>query len=245
LRLLAVTVEEGVMMCRIWSRFRLVAMAVPVTCAAVFCATGLAAQNTVAGRITFLEKPGEKTSDYANTIISLEPKAGTAAFAESRTNMAMNGRAFTPHVRVVTVGSTVDYPNQDPFSHNVFSNTPGAMFDLGAYDSGTRKSNQFRKAGAYPIYCNIHAKMAAYVVVVKTPWYAQAAADGRWRVANVPPGKYVLTAWHERAAPVVSEIDVPAAGLAMLETTLDARGYKEQPHKNKFGKDYANAGVVY
>ena len=157
----------------------------------------------------------------------------------------MSERTFTPHVRVVPVGSTVQYPNQDPFTHNVFSTTPGALFDLGAYASGTSKGYQFRKTGAYPTYCNIHAKMAAYVVVVNTPWYTQAAADGRWQVTNVPAGKYRLTIWHERAPQVTTDVDVPAGGLSGIETTLDARGYRVVAHKNKFGRDYTNAGVVY
>jgi plastocyanin len=245
LRVTTVAVEEEVVMRRIWPDLFALGMAGLGVCAALLGPGSLLAQSAVSGRVSLQEKPGEKTSDYANTVISLEPKAGTARTAVVRTQMAMNGRTFTPHVRVVTVGSTVEYPNQDPFTHNVFSTTPGALFDLGAYGSGRSKSNQFRKTGAYAIYCNIHAKMAAYVVVVNTPWFTQAAADGRWQVDRVPAGRYVLTVWHERAQPVVSEIDVPAAGLATLETTLDARGYKEVPHKNKFGRDYTNAGVIY
>ena len=208
-------------------------------------ATVASAQGTVAGRISIQEKAGAKSSDFASTVVYLEPKSGAAKANETKAQMAINGRNFAPRVRVVTVGSTVDYPNQDPFTHNVFSTTPGALFDLGAYGSGTSKSNKFAKAGAYPIYCNVHAKMTGYVVVVNTPWYAQAAADGRWEVARVPAGKYTLTVWHERASPVVSEIDVPAAGLTTLDTKLDASGYKEVAHKDKVGKDYSTHGVVY
>ena len=203
------------------------------------------AQGTVAGRISIQEKPGEKTADYANTVIYLEPKGAAARTAEAKAQMTINGRNFAPRVRVVTVGSTVEFPNQDPFTHNVFSTTPGALFDLGSYGSGTSKSTQFKKAGAFPIYCNVHAKMTGYVVVVGTPWHTLAAADGRWELAKVPAGKYTLTAWHERATPVTADIDVPAAGLATLETKLDASGFKEVAHKDKLGKDYSTHGVVY
>lgn len=203
------------------------------------------AQGTVSGRISILEKAGEKTVDFANTVIYLEPKGGAARAAETKTQMAINGRNFAPRVRVVTVGSSVEYPNQDPFTHNVFSTTPGALFDLGSYGSGTTKSNRFAKAGAYPVYCNVHAKMTGYVVVVNTPWFTQAAADGRWELAKVPAGKYTMTVWHERASPVVTDIDVPAAGLATLDAKLDASGYKEVAHKDKLGKDYSTHGVVY
>ncbi len=201
------------------------------------------AQGTVAGRISIQEKAGEKTSDFGNTVIYLEPKVGAAKVTESKIQMAINGRNFAPRVRVIPVGSTIDFPNQDPFSHNVFSTTAGALFDLQSYGSGVSKSNQFKKTGAFAIYCNVHAKMTGHVVVVSTPWFTQAGNDGRWEIVKVPAGKYAMTVWHERAKPVTTEIDVPIAGLAALESKLDASGFKDAPHLNKFGKAYA--GVVY
>lgn len=197
------------------------------------------------GRVAIQEKPGEKTTDFANTVIYLAPKGGTPRVAQSKAQMAINGRQFAPRVRVVTAGSSVEYPNQDPFSHNVFSTAAGAAFDLGIYGSGTSKTAQFRKPGAFPVYCNIHEKMTAYVVVVATPHYVQASADGRWSIAKVPAGKYELHVWHERSGEVVKELDVPATGLADVDQKLDASGYKQVAHKNKFGKDYAASGVRY
>lgn len=204
------------------------------------------AQGTVSGRISIQEKPGGKTTDYANTVIYLAPKAGAPRVAPLKAQMAINGRNFAPRVRVVTTGSTVNYPNQDPFTHNVFSTTVGALFDLGSYGNGKTRSAEFRKAGAYPVYCNVHAKMTGYVVVVGTPWFTQAANDGRWEIPRVPAGKYTLTVWHERApSAVTTDVDVPGAGLVSLETTLDASGYKDVAHKDKNGKDYATRGVIY
>jgi plastocyanin len=204
------------------------------------------AQGAVAGRVAIDEKPGEKTSDFANAVIYLEPKSGAAKAAPGKATMAIDGRNFAPRVRVVTPGSTVTFPNQDPFTHNVFSTTTGSTFDLGSYGKGTGKSQEFKKAGAIPVYCNVHAKMTAYIVVVNTPWYTQAGNDGRWEIDKVPAGKYTMTVWHERAAaPATVDIDVPAAGLASVDSKLDARGFKEVPHKDKLGKDYSTHGVVY
>ena len=211
----------------------------------VAAAAPVFAQGSVAGRVSIAEKAGEKTSDFGNTVIYLEPKAGTAHTTAGKSQMAINGRNFAPRVRVVTTGSTVDFPNQDPFTHNVFSTTEGAKFDLGSYGSGKSKANEFKKSGAYPVYCNVHAKMTAYVVVVSTPWYTQAGNDGRWEIAKVPAGKYTLTVWHERSTPSVTELEIPAAGLAALDSKLDASGYKEVAHKDKLGKDYSTHGVVY
>jgi plastocyanin len=219
---------------------------IAVVCGLLLSAPSLArAQGTVSGRIAIAEKPGETAKDLDNTVIYLAPKSGAARTAEMKARMAISGRQFSPRVRIVTIGSSIEYPNQDPFSHNVFSTAAGAAFDLGVYGSGTSKSAQFRKPGAFPVYCNIHEKMTAYVVVVNTPHFTQAAADGRWSIAKVPAGRYELHAWHERTAEVVKEIDVPAAGLADVDQKLDATGYKQLAHKDKFGKDYAAGGVRY
>ncbi len=206
----------------------------------------LAAQGTVAGRVAITERPGETTTDFASTVIYLVPKDSSAMRPRAaRQSLTMNGRAFVPHVRVVTPGSRVDFPNQDPFSHNIFSSTPGQVFDLGLYPAGKSKDATFRRAGAYPIYCNIHPRMTAFVVVSPSPWYAQAGNDGRWSISGVPAGEYTLTVWHERARTVEVPLVVTAAGNADLATTLDARGYRFAEHKNKFGREYDRSAIRY
>ncbi|MFI5244695.1 MAG: hypothetical protein ACHQQR_05670 [Gemmatimonadales bacterium] len=212
---------------------------------ALFLARPVIAQGAVSGRVAMLEKPGEATKDFDATVVYLLPKGAPARFAETKSQMAMNGRQFAPRVRVVTTGSTIEYVNQDPFSHNIFSTAPGAAFDLGTYSGGAAKSAQFKKAGAFPVYCNIHAQMTAFVVVVSTSHFTQAGADARWKITSVPAGKYELHVWHERAPEVTQELDVPASGIANVDVTLDARGFKQVAHKNKLGQDYTATGVRY
>lgn len=204
------------------------------------------AQGNISGQVTVQERAGETTTDLANTVIYLAPAGPTKVkVREAKEQMAMQGRQFTPRVRVVTVGSRIDFPNQDPFSHNIFSNAPGASFDLGLYGRGTSRSAEFRKAGAFPVYCNIHSRMTGFIVAVATPWHTQAGADGRYVLERVPPGKYELHAWHERAPEVVRELVVPDDGIAGLNLQLDARGFRFVAHKNKFGRDYQASGERY
>ena len=87
--------------------------------------------------------------------------------------------------------------------------------------------------------------MTAFVVVVSTSHYTQAGADARWKIASVPAGKWELHVWHERAPEVKQDLDVPAAGLANVDVSLDARGFKQVAHKDKLGKDYTATGVRY
>lgn len=201
------------------------------------------AQGTVSGRIVLTERPGESTTDIGNAVIYLvRTDTASPTTRPGRAVIAMNGRAFVPRVRVVTPGSRVEFPNQDPFSHNIFSTTPGAVFDLGLYPSGKSKDAPFRRPGVFPVYCNIHPRMTAFVVVAPTPYAVQAGNDGRWRIDGVPAGRYEVHAWHERAKAVQSEVLVSAGGIDGVELTLDARGFRFSQHKNKFGKEYDKTG---
>jgi plastocyanin len=207
----------------------------------------LAGQGAVGGQVTILERPGEKTEDLTNVVVFLEPAAGTRVrVTPASTTMALQGRQFTPRVRVVTEGSKISFPNQDPFNHNAFSKAPQGPFDTDSYGKGKTKDNVFKAPGVYPVYCNVHPRMTGFVIALNTPYFTQAGSDGRFAIDKVPAGKYTLHVWHDRVpGEQKTEITVPAAGLGGLKYELDARGYKYVQHKNKFGKDYENAGVVY
>ena len=203
----------------------------------------LLAQGSVSGRVSIQERPGEATTDFSSTVIYLVPQdSASVRTRPTRTAITMNGRAFVPRVRVVTPGSRVDFPNQDPFSHNIFSSSSGAMFDLGLYPAGKAKDALFRRPGAYAVYCNIHPRMTSFVVVAPSQWFAQSGNDGRWSIENVPAGNYTLHVWHERANATATPLVVLATGLQGIASPIDARGFRFAEHKNKFGKEYDKTG---
>jgi plastocyanin len=203
------------------------------------------AQGNVTGQLALIEGPAGERADLHSAVVYLEPQgralpAAMAAIPDELRSaaIAMTQREFVPHVRVVVRGGTVSFPNQDPFSHNVFSNAELAPFDLGLYRRGASRSAGFPRTGVYPVYCNIHSRMTSFVVAVPTPYVAYASGDGRFTIADVPDGAYLLHAWHERAGQVTREIVVPPAGLAVPRVVLDARAYVPAPHLNKFGLPY-------
>src|SRR5215469_4547137 len=104
--------------------------------------------------------------------------------------LRQKNKAFEPHLLVVTKGSTVDFPNFDPWFHNVFSLFNGKKFDLGLYEAGSTRAVHFDREGVSYVFCNIHPEMSAVVIVVSTPYYTRVAKDGEFAIAGVPPGHY-------------------------------------------------------
>jgi len=217
-----------------------------VVLAALACAPrGAHAQGEVSGQISLIERQGADRSDPSTAVVYLEARGrvepqGTPRPALRPTTIAMTGREFVPHVRTILAGASVAFPNQDPFSHNVFSNAEAGPFDLGLYRRGVSKAWTFARPGIYPVYCNIHSRMVSFVIAVPTSYVATVASDGRFMIPGVPAGTYVVHAWHEHAGgPVTREIVVPAGGLSGQHIVLDARAYVAAPHLNKFGLPYA------
>jgi plastocyanin len=162
----------------------------------------------------------------------------------ARLEIAISDKTFSPHVLVVPAGSTVAFPNHDPFDHNVFSVSDSNSFDLGLYGRGEGKTVTFKYPGLVRVFCNVHPKMVALVQVMATHHFTQAGADGAFTITGVEPGAYKLHVWHERApVEIMKDIVVGPDGVADIQVSLNARGFRWQPHKNKYGKDYpTNAG---
>jgi|SRR5689334_14342447 len=199
----------------------------------------------VAGRIVILEKDNKPSPDLSDAVLYLEaPATVTTAAKPVAVEIAITDKTYAPHVVVVPVGSTVRFPNHDPFNHNVFSVSEPNSFDLGLYGRGEAKSYTFVHPGLARIYCNVHPRMVAYVLVMENRYYAQPGNDGTFAIDNVPSGRYRLHVWHERIpSEVIKDVSPDGGGEAELQIALNARGYKWQAHRNKYGRNYpTNAG---
>jgi plastocyanin len=186
--------------------------------------------------VTIQEKKGS-TEDLADAVVYLQGAKTKPKLV--RATMTMRGKAFSPHVIVVPVGSTVDFPNEDPIFHNVFSLSPENRFDLDLYKRPKSGSWTFEHAGVTRVYCNIHPQMTAVVVVVDSPYFAKVGADGSFTLEGVPAGNYVLAAFHDRGGQGATPVVVTADGNTRAEVQLDARSFKKSSHLDKFGKDYS------
>jgi plastocyanin len=126
--------------------------------------------------------------------------------APLRAVMDQVNTAFVPDLLVVPVGSTVEFPNSDSVSHQIYSFSPAKRFQLPLYRGKPYPPVHFDQAGVVTLGCNIHDQMLAYLVVTDAPWFGRTAADGAWS-AEVPRGRYRVTLWHPRLRDTESDLE--------------------------------------
>jgi plastocyanin len=161
-----------------------------------------------------VSRPAPPGSQMKNVVVFVNDAPAPDALSAVRTEIVQKDEAFEPAVLAVTRGSTVDFPNSDPYFHNVFSLSRAATFDLGRYPRGSSRSRTFMRSGLVKVYCHLHSHMSASILVFDHDLFTIPEWDGTFKIANVPAGRYSLSAWHERigesARPVVVEPGRPA-----------------------------------
>jgi plastocyanin len=222
----------------------------------LFAAPSRAQDATVTARVELLAENTQPKKNRSNVVIwlnSLDPAASVRPVSRSESashpRLAQKDKRFEPHVVVVPVGTAVEFPNHDPFFHNVFSLFEGKRFDLGLYEAGSTRLVRFDRAGVSYIFCNIHPEMSAVVIALKTPYYATSDAAGRLSIPAVPPGRYAIQVWAEGASPdnlktLSREVTISDRehSLGIVRITEDT---PPTPHKNKYGRDYDMPGSDY
>jgi plastocyanin len=194
----------------------------------------------IVGHVDLIEKGGKKATDLSDVVVYVE--SAKVKGKPGREVVTMKSKTFSPHVLVISTGTVVEFPNEDPILHNVFS-VSGEGFDLGLYKRPKSGTRAFDKPGVYTLYCNIHPQMSAQIIVRDNPYFATAAKDGAFRIAGLPAGEYKVIAFHERSGegtPVA--VKLSATGESNVNLSLDAASYKRVQHKNKFGKEYGREG---
>jgi plastocyanin len=212
----------------------------------VTCNLSISAQDVTASGHIKLIGNRSKSSGF---VVWLSPMNGaipsiTGDKGRGRLRLIQRDKQFDPHLMVVPVGSAVEFPNLDPWFHNVFSLFEGKRFDLGLYEAGSSRTIRFDRAGISYVFCNIHPEMSAIVVAVPTPYYAISDRRGDVNIPNIPPGRYVLHLWQEDipakdtdALKRVVELSETSSSFGTIEIQQPASSHL--PHKDKYGQDYA------
>jgi plastocyanin len=171
----------------------------------------------------------------ANVLVYLT-KAPSGSMDLSKTNFVMDQRnlEFIPHVLPVLVGSTVQFPNNDKVDHNIFSMSRTKKFNLGSYKPGDSKAVLFEKPGIVELRCDVHAEMAAYILVMKNPYFAVTDINGHFEIldssyfkqaglegaTDLLPGKYSIKTWHEKLKTQKKAIVVAENGEVTIQLGL-------------------------
>jgi plastocyanin len=207
---------------------------------------------TLTARVELVPTPGEKKSDNrlhssAGVVVWLSPLGPDPVAAELKSSdspirLVQKNKSFEPHLLVVPVGAVVEFPNHDPFFHNVFSLFEGKRFDLGLYEAGTTRNVRFDRKGISYIFCNIHPEMSAVIISLDTPYYGISNQQGEIVIPGVPAGRYQMHVFAEAALPdvlkalsrdvTVSENNSTLGLLRVPELSMVAK------HKNLYGQDY-------
>lgn len=168
-----------------------------------------------------VERPAPRTgSELSNVIVFIQDGPKAATLPATRARILQENETFIPRVVAITRGSTVDFPNGDPFFHDVFSLSRSATFDLGSYPRGQTRSQQFRKAGLVKVYCHIHSHMSASIMVFDHTFFTIPKADGGFTIEDVPAGTHKVSAWHERIGENSRPVRVDAGRTSEVQFTL-------------------------
>lgn len=159
---------------------------------------------------------------------------GAADLSKVKFVMDQRNLEFVPHVLPILVGATVDFPNNDKVNHNVFSMSRTKKFNLGSYPAGESKSVVFDKPGIVELRCDVHAEMAAYILVMKNPYFAVTDKQGHFEIPDsntleqtglsslkdLAPGKYFVKTWHEKLKTQKQAVVVPENGDVTIQLDL-------------------------
>jgi plastocyanin len=218
-------------------------------CTVFLAATGSGLPCLVQGRIEILNPKARtqgKGADAGGVVLWLTA-TGSAPKPENshlpKRRLEQRDKRFVPHIMAIQTGTEVDFPNRDPFFHNVFSVYEGKIFDLGLYATGESRPVLFSRPGVSYIFCNIHPQMSAVIVTVNTPYFAVSSTDGTFAIKNVPEGTYEFKLWHERSdaqqlAALSRTVSIRSGASDLGTIRLDEAGYIPQAHKNKYGEEY-------
>lgn len=213
-----------------WLRRAVTAPCVAVAVAATLSTPAAAQTGAIEGRVEIREQPQRRSADRYRTgrggpeyiqsvpavvyVVGAVPGAGPSTLG---VEMVQRDTAFAPAAVVVGVGASVDFPNEDPFFHNVFSYSSTQRFDLGRYPQGESKAVTFGEAGIVAVQCEVHEQMRGAIVVTENPFHAVVAEDGSFRIEGVPAGEYTVAIWSADHDPEERVVTVPAGGAARIE----------------------------
>jgi len=187
----------------------------------------------MAGKITGTVKVNGLRSPVDILVYLVKAPPVQEDLSKTKFIMDQQNLTFNPHILPIPVGASVDFPNNDKVDHNIFSLSRTKKFNLGSYKPGDSKAVLFDKPGIVELRCDVHAEMAAYIMVLKNPYFSVTDDQGRFEIPdskhleqngikgikNLPAGNYVLKIWHEKLKTQKQMVTIPENGDVSVEIT--------------------------
>jgi len=151
--------------------------------------------------------------------------------------ISQKDKTFIPDLRVIVAGQSVQFTNDDPWVHNVFSTSAARSFDLGQPGPHETRTVTFSSPGLVDVFCNIHEQMYANVLVLPNRAFTRVAPDGTFVIKDAPPGRHPLHAWGRHIEPFEMEVVVTEGRPTELQLALRPRIFNPA-HLDKFGRTY-------
>jgi plastocyanin len=201
----------------------------------------------VSGEVAVVPSQPGRPVDASQVVVWLVPVDTVhrvqAPTGKNHYRLLQKNKHFEPNLLVVPVGTVVDFPNADPWFHNVFSLYRGKRFDLGLYQAGAQRSVKFDRVGPSYLFCNIHPEMKGVVLAVDSELFSTSDKSGHYAIAGVAPGKYQLHVWYENAKPEVLQglqhvVVIEGGDRVLPPISVPAVSQTQAGHKNKYGQDY-------
>jgi plastocyanin len=224
-------------------------------CVALFVSPGPAQSTNAAdtpaaditGEVNLVQGKSGHAGDASQVVVWLAPTDAPQKLRvtteKTHYRLLQHNKRFEPSLLVIPVGSVVDFPNADPWFHNVFSLYRGKRFDLGLYQAGAQRSVKFDRIGPSYLFCNIHPEMTGIVLAIDSDFFGISDKAGHYSIAGVPPGKYILHVWYETARPEALQelqrsIVIEGGNRVLPPIAVPVVKQIQTEHKNKYGQEY-------
>jgi len=178
----------------------------------------IVAASSVTGRVSV------PWSADAISLVAVIPNDVRVAPAKPEPVLDQMELTFVPRLLPVTLGTVVRFRNSDALLHNVFSSSSRvSAFDLGTYPRGEERTVRFDRPGVSVVLCNVHPQMAAFVLVIETPFWVLTDDRGDYRIDGLPAGPAMLRFWTETGEPVEQWIEIEADAETRIDFTFPRR----------------------
>jgi plastocyanin len=201
----------------------------------------------ITGEVALVQASAGHASDASQVVVWLTPLETVqrvhVSTERNHYRLVQKNKRFEPGLLVIPVGSIVDFPNADPWFHNVFSLYRGKRFDLGLYQAGAQRSVRFDRAGPSYLFCNIHPEMTGVVLAIDSDLFAISDKAGHYSISGVTPGKYLVRVWYENARPEALQelqrtVTIEGGSHPLPTISVPVIAQVRAEHKNKYNQDY-------